>query len=256
MPVSDGQVIYETPDGRQLLREHVAEASGPMPGLPPEAEAPSEEAGRLHALGRAAGSVGQYHLALTRFAEARAAAPSWPYPLYDAGFTHLYTSDPAAAVRMFEAVEAMAPYGFLNTQMVLDTVRRELAGRTEPGIAVTLTLVEADSDRGRRRLVLQAMASTNPEVPRVWQLLAEVAVDTDERLAFVARGLAADPDPTTRCMLVIHDAWIRYVRGEEAASVATLGALALDPGTPREMARRARWALSRLLAEPASNVGE
>ncbi len=245
--MSETEVLYRDAEGRELALAEIAAASGPMPTDSPETEAPNEQAGRLHELGRAAGQIGQYELALERFAEAEAAGEGWLYPRYDAAFTELYMQRQAEAEATFAALHEAAPWGFLNTLVALDLLRREREGLAEPGLTITLTMVEGDPERIRRSLVLKAIVAANPAVPRAWQLLAEVTRDNDKRLTRVERGLSYHPDPTTHGMLSIHRAWIRFGGEGRQQSIDELGALALDPDTPRDVNRRARWSLARLL---------
>jgi Flp pilus assembly protein TadD len=83
------------------------------------------EAKRLHEEARLAGGRGDYDRALELLNRAQQLAPTWPYPLYDAAFTHLLQGDSVKAEALYAEVDRMAPRGFFTCKTSLDCLRRE-----------------------------------------------------------------------------------------------------------------------------------
>ena len=70
------------------------------------------------------------------------------------------------------------------------------------------------------------------QVPRfapAWEDLANTLDRDVDRLAAIERGLAAEPDPETKGMLLINKALVLDRAGDHNGAVKLLGELALDP---------------------------
>jgi len=75
-----------------------------------------------------------------------------------------------------------------------------------------------------RQLVVQA-----PGFAPAWKEQAMLANTDDEKLAFIEKGLAANPDGETKGILLVNKALIMARSGEKETAIRLLGELALDP---------------------------
>ena len=71
-------------------------------------------------------------------------------------------------------------------------------------------------------------------------------VDPREQLAALERGLAANPDPSTRGMLLLNKAARLQGSGDRDGAVAILRALAADPASTEQSEALAKDSLRRL----------
>ena len=150
--VSD-DVIFRAEDGRTLTWGEVRDLTGGVRWeYRPEGRSVPEEAVELHHQGRAHGSKGEYKEAITILKQAAAAAPFWPYPVYDAAFVYLMQGDAERAERFYTRVNETAPDGFFTTEASLDTLRRERDGTVTPGTYLRFVALEfEDNDAEKRR---------------------------------------------------------------------------------------------------------
>ncbi|HET8924241.1 MAG TPA: tetratricopeptide repeat protein [Candidatus Acidoferrum sp.] len=86
-------IIFRNADGRTLTAEDLKGVVGTFryeivgdTNVPSEARSPHQQA-------RQAGGQGDYKKALNLLERASALAPQWPYPVYDAAYTHLLMKD-------------------------------------------------------------------------------------------------------------------------------------------------------------------
>lgn len=190
--------------------------------IPPEAE-------RLHAEGRAAGGRGEYDRALALLERAAVLAPEWPYPPYDAAFTLLLRGDTRGAQAMYERVETLAPTGFFTCRTTLDMLRREHSGRLPEGFSRAFMQLEWLSDRARKLEILTGITRGFPDFAPAWKELALLLTDPVEKMAALDRGLACDPDPDTKTMLMINKAGLYATTGNLPAATLVYRMIADDP---------------------------
>lgn len=190
--------------------------------IPPEAH-------RLHAEGRSAGSRGDYDLALTLLARAAALAPDWPYPPYDAAFTHLMRGDTRAAQNLYERVANLSPSGFFTCRTTLDMLRREHAGRLSPGFSQAFVQLEWMTDREQKKQILRGITQRFPGFPPAWEELSRLLDDPQDRLIAMDNGLAGEPDPETKTTLLLNKAGLLASIGDLEAATALYSRIAEDP---------------------------
>ncbi len=205
------------------------------------------EAVQLHQEARLAGTRGDYRSALVFLDHARALAPDWPYPIYDAAFTYLLQGDTEAAEELYAEVDLMAPRGFFTCKTTLDCLRQEHAGALPAGFSRTFTALEWLDDAAQKKAVLETMVDAYPAFGPAWKELSALLDDPDERLHAITRGLEADPDPETRGILLINRALVLDQRGERAEAIAILGELALDPASTLATETLAKATLAQLV---------
>jgi tetratricopeptide (TPR) repeat protein len=190
--------------------------------IPPEAH-------RLHAEGRTAGSRGEYDHALALLAEAATLAPEWPYPPYDAAFTHLMRGDTHGAQAMYERVAELSPAGFFTCRTTLDTLRREHAGQLPPGFSRAFVQLEWMTNREEKIQTLRGITQRFPGFPPAWKELALLLDDPQDRLIALDNGLAGHPDPETKTMLLLNKAGLFAAIGDMATANALYSMIAEDP---------------------------
>ncbi|MBS2538297.1 hypothetical protein KGQ20_36655 [Catenulispora sp. NF23] len=191
-------------------------------------EIPSE-AHRLHAEGRSAGARGDYDEALTLLGRAAALAPEWPYPPYDAAFTHLMRGDSRAAQNLYERVALLSPAGFFTCRTTLDMLRREHAGQLSPGFSRAFVQLEWLEDRAEKTRILRTITQRFPGFPPAWKELSLLLEDPQDRVIAMDNGLAGDPDPETKTTLLLNKAGLYAALGDLTAASALYAIIAEDP---------------------------
>jgi tetratricopeptide (TPR) repeat protein len=184
---------------------------------------------QLHEQGRAAGARGHYDEAIALLGQAHAAAPDWPYPVYDMAFTYLLQDRTADAAELYAEVDRLAPRGFYTCKTSLHTLRRELAGELPPGFSRSFATLEWMRDPAQKRAVLTGITETFPSYGPAWKELASVLTDRDERLRAIERGLTTNLDADTKGMLILNKAGLLAARGDTTEAIALLRDLAADP---------------------------
>lgn len=205
-----------------------------------------EVAKKLHEQGRAAGAQGHFDRAIELLGQAHAAAPDWPYPVYDMAFTYLLADRPTDAAQMYAEVDRMMPGGFFTCKTSLHTLRRELAGELPPGFSRSFATLEWMTDRAAKKAVLTGITEEFGSFAPAWKELAALLTDPDERLRALDLGLAADPDADTKGMLILNKAALLAARNEKTEAARLLRELASDPHATTGTAAFARESLADL----------
>jgi tetratricopeptide (TPR) repeat protein len=188
--------------------------------VPPEAK-------RLHEQARIAGGRGDYDQALDLLKRAQALAPTWPYPLYDAAFTHLLQGDYAKAETLYAEVDRMAPRGFFTCKTSLDCLRRERRGEVPPGFCKAFALLEL-VDKPTKKRALEGIVAKWPTFAAAWWQLVTLIEDADARLYAIEKGLEANPDAETKGMLLINKA-VTLARHDKEGAIRMLHEVVDDP---------------------------
>jgi tetratricopeptide (TPR) repeat protein len=222
------RVVFTDAAGRQLTTADLEGFTGRVrweivggDPVPAQATALLEQA-------RAAGGQGDLVLALTLLDQARALAPGWPYPVYDAAYIHLLQGNAAQAEELYAVVDTMAPRGFYTCKTSLDCLRRERAGGLFPGFCRAYATLEW-LDQAWKKTILERIVARYPSFAPAWSDLADLATSDDARFDAIEQGLRADPDPDTQAKLLINKAGLLSRRGDRDTAIAILGDLALSP---------------------------
>lgn len=225
---SGGAVVYRSSDGRVISRKVLEKVSGTFKYEIVGGEDVPPEAHELHQQARAAGSRGEYDSAVALLRRASEAAPRWPYPVYDLAHTYLLKGDFESARVYYRKTLELSPRGFFTAITALDTLEREHSGELPAGLYRAYLSLEWMEASDRANLVRQ-MPERQPGFAPGLKERALLADEVAERLEWIERGLAANPDAETKGILLINKALSLNQRGEKDAAVKLLGELALDP---------------------------
>jgi tetratricopeptide (TPR) repeat protein len=239
-------IVFKDKSGRILTRQDLRNATGKFNWEIKSDKPVSQEAMALHEKGRTAGQKGDYTAALSHFERASRLAPDWPYPIYDAAFTHLLQGDSEKALERYERVNALAPRGFFTTKTAVDALRRERANKLPAGTYLAYLSLEWIGDSARKRQAVEALVQKAPQFAPLWEIRAKTATNDAQKLEYLERGLAATPDPETYGFLRINQALVLAGKGERAKAIEILGTLALDPASPLDVEALAKWTLTTI----------
>jgi len=224
-----GRLVFHDEQGRLLTPAEVHAATGKLYyGLQAAIDVPPE-ARALHDQGRQAGERGDYEQALVQFTRAAELAPRWPHPVYDRAHTHLQMDNFDAALADYRKTREMVPRGFFTTLTAIHTLLREERGDLPRGLYRSYLVFEAIQDANEKRLFLQEYLEEHPGYAPAWKELAYLTEDKSEQENAIERGLAADPDPETKGMLLLNKALGLIGSGQREAGTERLRALANDP---------------------------
>lgn len=207
--------------------------------VPPEAK-------RLHEEARLAGGHGDYDRALELLNRAHQLAPTWPYPLYDAAFTHVLQGDSVQAEALYDEVDRMAPRGFFTCKTSLDCLRREHQGEVPPGFCKAFALLESVDETTKRR-ALEGIVAKWPTFAAAWWQLVMILEDDDARFHAIEKGLGANPDAETKGMLLINKALTLARRGDKESAARILRELADDPDCTAGTEALAKFSLAGIV---------
>jgi tetratricopeptide (TPR) repeat protein len=241
------RVVFRDAEGRELTEADLAGATGQFRWEVVGGDSVPEKAKELHREGREAGARGEHDRALALFDRASKEAPKWPYPVYDAAFTHLLKGDAAKAEELYAAVDRMAPRGFFTAKTALDCLRREKAGDFEPGTYKLFVMLEWEKAPARKKAILEQMVKRSPRFPAAWKELALLQADDKAKLEMIEKGLSHAPDGETRGILLINKALTLNGQGKREEAVRILGGLALDPGSTLATEHMAKATLASIV---------
>lgn len=129
------RLVFTDTTGRTLTTRDLEGVTGRVPWAAVGSQSVPAEAMSLHRKAQMAGTRGDPRRALELLDRARALAPGWPYPVYDAARTHLLEGDAVTAEGVYAEVDRLAPRGFLACQPTLYGLRRERTGELPPASA-------------------------------------------------------------------------------------------------------------------------
>jgi tetratricopeptide (TPR) repeat protein len=242
------RLVFRDAAGRELTARDLEGFTGAVRWEIIGAGAVPQQAARLHQDARQAGSRGDYARALALLDQARALAPDWPYPVYDAAFTYLLQGETAKAEELYAHVDAMAPRGFFTCKTTLDMLRRESAGELFPGFSKAYATLEW-LDRPRKKAILEGITSKYPAFAPAWKELEALLEDDAGRLHAIRHGLRGNPDPDTRGMLLISKARILARYRDRDTAIAILGELALSPESTLSTEHHAKATFALLITD-------
>lgn len=247
-PASSASIVYQSPEGRVITQEELKNVSGTFKYEIVGGENVPDEARQLHDQARAAGGRGEYDNAIALLQRASKAAPRWPYPIYDLAYTYLLKRDFDNARVYYRKTLDLSPRGFFTAITALDTLDREKKGELPAGLYFAYLSLEWMDNASERANVVRQLAERQPAFAPGLKERALLADDDAERLQWIEKGLAANPDAETKGILLINKALLLNKRGEKDAAVKLLGQLALDPQSTFATEHLAKATLANITA--------
>jgi tetratricopeptide (TPR) repeat protein len=239
-------IIYRAADGRVITRADLDKASGVVNWEITSKSHVSNAARELHQRGRDAGSSGRYDDALRLLAQAAEAAPSWPYPVYDAAFTCLLKGDQVSALRYYRKTLELAPNGFFTALTAAHYLGLESEHRLPTGTYLAYVSLEWLTSTEERAERIDKIAKRSPGFAPIFKEKALRVEDPAGRLSLLERGLSLDPDPETRGFLLINKAIVLSQLSRKEEAIAILGELATGRSQPLDVQQLAFEAMARL----------
>ena len=240
------RLLFTDAAGRTLTTRDLEDATGRVQWAVIGGDSVPAEARQSHEKARIAGTKGDYRRALELLERARAHAPGWPQPVYDAAVTHLLQGHAVTAEELYAEVDRLAPRGFFTCKTTLDCLRRERIGALPAGFSRAFVTLEWLDDRPKKKAILEDIVQRYPAFPPAWKELAPLVEDPDARWRAITKGLEGSPDGETRGVLLINKAVILLWRGKRQEAVRILGELALDPGSTLAGETLAKATLARV----------
>ncbi len=249
LSVASEEVVFKDQSGRVLKKSDLQNASGTVDWEIRSSRPVPARAVELHQMGRAAGQRGQYGLALQHFADASELAPDWPYPLYDAAFTHLLQRQYDRALSLYQQVDQMAPRGFFTVKTAVQYLKLEQEGKVPQGTYLKFLSLEWIDRSNEREALVRQLTEGTPSFAPGWKARAALETDPQRRLNYLERGLAVNPDPETKGFLLLNKAAILVGQGKRSEAIRILGSLALDPSSPIDIEALAKQSLATVVAK-------
>ncbi|MDI1260218.1 tetratricopeptide repeat protein [Aquabacterium sp.] len=241
------QIVFRDKQGRVLTEADLSSLSGDVKWEIRGNKSVPQEASKLHELGRIAGQKGDSKKAIEYFEKASAAAPDWPYPLYDSAFTYLLGEQYSKAYQLYQRVDKMAPRGYFTTKTAVHTLERESRGDLPKGTYLRYVSLEWVNDESQKRQFVAALTERIPNFAPGWKERAQFEDDPQLRLSALNKGLAARPDEETKGYLLVNKAIVLHQQGKREDAVSILGTLALDPHAPVDVELMAKKTLANML---------
>jgi tetratricopeptide (TPR) repeat protein len=250
-----GGLVFRDAHGRLMTAEEVQAATGILHWEFHDVSNVPTEAVALHQQGREAGARGDYDQAIALFTKAAELASDWPYPVYDRAYTRLLMEDFDSALADYRKTSEMAPRGFFTTLTAVHTLNREQKGDLPRGLYLSYLMLEPIHDAKERRFLLQQFLDKCPGYAPAWQKLANLAEGDGERLRAIERGLAADPDPETKGMLLLNKALTLFGSGDGEGGVELLRTLVMDQESTLATEALAKAMLERVSTRAILSAG-
>lgn len=239
------EVVFNDKNGRVLTKQDLRGVTGKVNWEITSRKPVPNTARELHELGRQAGQQGKSEAALDYFSRAAKAAPEWPYPIYDAAFTHLLQQQYVKALALYRQVDRLAPRGFFTSKTAVHSLQREKEGKIPEGTYFAYLSLEWIVPEKRPKLI-QALVDQVPSFAPGWKEKAQTEQDASKRLAYLEKGLAANPDAETKGFLLLNKAAALQEQGKVREAKAILGTLAVDPASPLDIEALAKYTLANL----------
>lgn len=92
-------------------------------------------------------------------------------------------------------------------------------------------MLEPIQDASQKRQLLEQFVDKYPRFAPGWKEYANLSETGADRLKAIEKGLAADPDPETKGMLLLNRALVWHSSGRHDAGVQSLNDLVADPSS-------------------------
>ena len=244
-----GGLIFEDAKGNKIFLSDLKGATGEYNWQIMDEQNISPQAKQLHQEARQHGGKGEYDLAIRKLKEAHQLAPDWTYPVYDLSYTYLLQQDFTNALKYYGMTDEMAPRGFFTAKTAHWSLKHEQEGKFQEGLYLAFMQIEWMNSDEEKLQVAKAISAKFPTFAPAWKIIAGKSDDLTERLEAIQKGLAADPDAETRGMLLINQALVKDIQGQNNEAKTILGQLIFDESTTLANVEMAKFVLSTMAKE-------
>jgi tetratricopeptide (TPR) repeat protein len=180
---------------------------------------PSETAEQLHHSARQLGQQGNYDGAIAKLERAIQLKPDWAYPYYDLAFTYLLKQDFEQALTYYKKTDALEPLGFFTAKTAIHTLEGEQSGKFPHGIYLAYLQLDWVNDPDEKLEMARSLTQSVPHFPPAWKTLATLLDDPVLEMEALETGLAHEPDPETRGVLLLNRANLIANGGDKTAAI-------------------------------------
>lgn len=233
-------ILYKDAKGNVLTIDDLKDFSGTIEYEILDDVEVNPEANRLHQEGRELAGQGKYEESVEKLKAAMALQPEWAYPPYDLAYTYSLMGDDSSALKYYEITDSLRPQGFFTCKTALWSLRAERDGKFPAGMYMTFMEIEWVNDDREKMAIAQMIVDSFPAYAPAWMELSHLRDDYFSRMDAIEAGLAANPDPETKGIMLINKAAIYYAQGMQEEAVEILGEIIFDPeatGSNRELAK-------------------
>jgi hypothetical protein len=168
---------------------------------------------------------------LERFMVKSRTTPNWRYPFYDTLFSFVYFDDVDAILADFKKANAEDPDGFFMEKEALYALGGEKTGRFPKGLYLYYKQIEVNQNlTGQRKLEIATEITQNvPGFAPGWLALAALLPEPKDQLDAIEHGLSANPDQTTKGLLLLHKAFSLSASGQNKMAISHLAGIIGNP---------------------------
>ncbi len=246
---SGDEVVYEKNGVKITMADLERFAMAIRTFQPPYEKGVALEARELYKQAQAAGNSRKYDKALKLFIDSSLAARHWPAPVYGAGWSYIMQGDLEKAIDAYKQADRLAPRGYKNTKLAIDTLQREIDGKLPPATYMRFELLMANTPPDKRREKLDKMLKEAPEFPGGWRVLSTMQDNDEEAMKLIELAMSYKPDPETMGHLMVNKAILLDRVGQKKEAMDILGALATNPELPFTSEYMAKLTMLRFVAE-------
>ena len=243
------RIVFRDENGRELTFDDLRNVTGKVNYEVIGRGQVPQQAHELHQRARKAGQAGNYQRALSLLDSASSLAPDWPYPIYDAAFTHLLMKNFDKALEDYRAVDRLAPRGFFTAKTAIDVLQKEAEGKFPRGLYLDYLRLEWINDEATKSEAIKKLVAAHPKFAPAWKEYALLCEDAEKKMEAIDKGLEAEPDPETRGLLLINKALALHSQGKRDVAIRMLGELCLSQDSTLGTQQIAKVSLASVLHE-------
>jgi hypothetical protein len=137
----------------------------------------------------------------------------------------LWQDDFESSLRDFQKTIELAPGGFHEAEVAVDTLTRESAGEFARGLYAVFARLE-HMPKDQRCFIVGQLLAKNPTFAPGWREQANCVAEPVPCLEVIERGLSSRPDRQTRGLLLVQKAMTMSSIGDTDGAVNVLRPLA------------------------------
>lgn len=248
---TDGALEFRDAEGNQVSEDELlSSGEGTFDFEMKGGKAIPARAQELHNQARNLGAGGKYSEAIKLLDEAASLAPTWPYPPYDAAFTHLLSGDSTKALESYRKADSLAPKGFFTTKTAVYALEQEASKKIPQGTYLKYVSLEWADSVASKKAALDAILQTAPNFPPALKEQALAIDDHQKRLEALDLAISHSPDLETLGLLVVNRAATLTQLGRTDDAVDALKQLIDDPSATNASIEMATLTLKSIQSAP------